>query len=403
MLGIVPFGPDEEFLRRLSDTHEAAPDPTWGTANLLMQMATMPPPAQQPVKPRVSGSDVIGLSPEQTTQLLNRVQQQAQWDASLANEQNARRDRAIEGLNERVFRARDAEADRRARAEAQRQQQQFWAQRDAAREQAERERWEREQAQGDILTLPDGSQVRRYLDPQTGQMATEPFANAAPRYFQQGGQFGYVDANGTWVPVQGAPQTPSAGGASGTGAGAGTVAITPQQVPQLVYSGVLSEEEGRAILEHSGIVPPSQHQGGFWNWVKDAVGSLADRPELAAASTAMQYPALRRGLEQLGRNQQQQTAGDPIRDRLVTDKIREGVAAGLTEDEILKEIETTIAVYDRIRGGAAPPQALSAPGGLPPEALDEVQSVGGTVNANGTVSLPNGTMARWTGSDWEAL
>lgn len=93
-------------------------DPVGGTAQYLMNLATLPQPAAEPEPITVSGSDVVGLAPEQTDRLLSRVQQQSQFEAQMARDQNARRERAIEGLNTHVFRVRDLQARKKEQEQA---------------------------------------------------------------------------------------------------------------------------------------------------------------------------------------------------------------------------------------------------------------------------------------------
>jgi hypothetical protein len=184
-------------------------DPVMDTTAMLLQLAGNRPSAPA-ASPTVSGADVIGLGAENTNALMNRLQQSAQFEAALASQERARSDRQLEGMGETVFRAREQEQLMKERRRAERQV------RKAAEEKARRE-----DAMGTLVTLPDGSMVRRYYDPASGTAAMEPFADAAPaapRYQVYNGVLGSVDPEtGRFVPVPGAPvkQQGGAGGAGG--------------------------------------------------------------------------------------------------------------------------------------------------------------------------------------------
>lgn len=139
-------------------------------ADYLMKMAQLPAAAEEPEPITVSGSSVIGLSPDQTTRLLDRVQKQSQFESAMAREQNRTRERAIEGLNEKVFRAREME-DRRKESAAAKQEERAYQEQKAAET----------RALGQPIRMPDGSMAIQYVNPATGQWDTRSFADAAPK------------------------------------------------------------------------------------------------------------------------------------------------------------------------------------------------------------------------------
>lgn len=99
-------------------------DPAMDTAQYLMQMAQIGPRAQAPEPMELDGGSVIGLTPEMTTRLMEQIQQENQFNEQSTAAQNARRDSRIDGLNETVFRAREALQRKRERDAERRAQQQ---------------------------------------------------------------------------------------------------------------------------------------------------------------------------------------------------------------------------------------------------------------------------------------
>jgi len=119
----LPQGPglEDTIRRRFRDgTGNTVDD----TAQFLMQMAQIGPRTEAPEPMQVDGSSVIGLTPEQTTRLMESVQAENQFNAQSAAAQNAQRDRRIDGLNETVFRAREALERKQERERERREQRQ---------------------------------------------------------------------------------------------------------------------------------------------------------------------------------------------------------------------------------------------------------------------------------------
>lgn len=175
--GIDPAAKRAYFRKRMLE----AEDPVMGSTEYILGMMPSVPQVMPARRASVSGSSVVGLTPEQTTALLDRVQQQNQMEQRVEQEEQARRDRRIEGFGERVFRARELEQARRERYVERMEARDAEERAAQARREEERARWAEREALGRIHTLPDGSQERVYRDPATGALAREKFAEAQKR------------------------------------------------------------------------------------------------------------------------------------------------------------------------------------------------------------------------------
>lgn len=368
-------------------------DAAMATARLLMQMGQLGQQNAMPQRPSVSGSDVIGLSPEQTTSLLNRMEQSAQFEASLADRQNARQQAIIEGMNDRVFRARELEKDRRTRR---RQQRQY--------EQGREERWRREQELGNLQRMPDGSLARVFMDPETGQLTQEPFADAPepdPRYFQQGGQLGSVQ-DGAWVPVEGAPSVPvgSRGGASAAQAGGTAANMSPTQrvyaIAELRRQG-FKDNQIREMMP--GLLPEDPGSDSWFGWFGQQLETV---PEIARGMfvETQKVKALNR-LEERKAEAKRAEKAEAYRNRIIDQLTSDEVEPMAFEAAVEEANRRTAILYPGGSGGNGRPSAAS--NGPPTEDMQKLQGLGAQVDDNGVVTLPDDRRIAYIGGEWQEL
>lgn len=183
-------------------------DPAGATAQYLMGLAAVPQHASTPEPRTVSGGSVIGLTPEQTNDLLNRVQTQNDMDQRIALEQNNARARSLENMGERIYRASEAEknrAERAAEREAERRQPRYMSgpngqiteitpgtngqPASTATLQEGQDKPARYQQVEYEKTGPDGNPIRvfRTFDPTTGTLGDEQVLGNKPAHAGVGG------------------------------------------------------------------------------------------------------------------------------------------------------------------------------------------------------------------------
>jgi hypothetical protein len=118
---------DDEFMNAPDENIPAA------AAQLLMGIANSKQMPTKLNKTKISGGDVVGLGLKGTENLLSDLQRSAEFEGQLQAEAARQQQRQIEGLNTRVFRARELEQRRRAENQRAQEQREFQLQRDADR------------------------------------------------------------------------------------------------------------------------------------------------------------------------------------------------------------------------------------------------------------------------------
>lgn len=244
---------DPEKKRRfLQERMLNADNPVLGTTEMLLGMANAIP-QQQPERATVSGSSVIGMTPEQTTALLDRVARQNQFEAGINQQEKARQDRKIEGFGERVFRARELQQQRELRQREREDDRAYQQEQQSEQRLYEQNRWAEQQAMGQVQTKPDGSQVRIWRDPETGEMMQEDFAPRQPK-----GGFQTVlgeDGNPVRKWMQEGEQAPAyvRGGAPGAG-GATSPTQAAYAIAELRRQGLSLEQIGQRFPQLASFV-----------------------------------------------------------------------------------------------------------------------------------------------------
>jgi hypothetical protein len=182
-------------------------DDVVGLSNYLMQLATMPQPVSEKEPIRLSGGDVVGLTAEQTDRAMSRIQAENQYNQGLAQRQREQRDRKIEGMNSRIFRAKEME--RRAR------------QRDEDAHRAERWARERDDIQFDRQSQLREAERKAAME-NVGEPKFDKNLNAYGRWVRDpetgNERFQVVDPG---VPIVGQNSGSGTGGAAVQGAGIG--------------------------------------------------------------------------------------------------------------------------------------------------------------------------------------
>lgn len=165
---------------------------TGGPIFATMQALNAMNQAQPPTPRSVSGSSVIGLAPEQTTALLDRVQRQNEVEQQMYQHQQDALRAEADARAGRVFTAAEAEKNRQHADEIERKR---------IEKTLRLEQWKRQQPSIKPLTGAPGFAVQTAMDPTTGQMTTQvvkmPGAEQIP------GKQTDPNAHGTWVDTYG--------------------------------------------------------------------------------------------------------------------------------------------------------------------------------------------------------
>lgn len=137
---------------------------TGGPIFATMQALNAMNQAQPPTPRSVSGSSVIGLAPEQTTALLDRVQRQNEVEQQMYQHQQDQLRAEADARAGRVFTAAEAEKNRQHADEIERKR---------IEKTLQLEQWKRQQPSIKPLTGAPGFAVQTAMDPTTGQMTTQ--------------------------------------------------------------------------------------------------------------------------------------------------------------------------------------------------------------------------------------
>lgn len=165
---------------------------TGGPIFATMQALNAMNQAQPPTPRSVSGSSVIGLAPEQTTALLDRVQRQNEVEQQMYQHQQDALRAEADARAGRVFTAAEAEKNRQHADEIERKR---------IEKTLQLEQWKRQQPSIKPLTGAPGFAVQTAMDPTTGQMTTQVVKMQGAE--QIPGKQTDPNAHGTWVDTYG--------------------------------------------------------------------------------------------------------------------------------------------------------------------------------------------------------